>query len=484
MISPRFSIDGPSLIDDWSAISRSPAQLVHPGRLLSADGPRFRPGFVVWNYVQWHTLGAPRGLAGPNAWGVARLLLFLIGVALVTVLALWLGGYRAHPPRFAFLLVGLAPLALLAMPTVAIDFARFGPQEPLLVGGLAVGGSLLALAAREIAGHRPTGRTARIAACICAGYPLWLLGVYQKEVSVCVLVLVPFLYLAARDRIATAVRAADGTRRLLLAVLAGAALVPLLDVAVEVALIVRRGNLVYGAQVRTGSAFRLTYDFVSDMPVATGSWLGWGLILITAAGLFASLARRRPDWLLGGCLAAAAVCLAWSAQSGVSVSRYYIPSLALCSIGTVLVLAKLGRRSGLVAIAVVCAAVAVSAPVAHSRVAGWAADEKQGVSFVAAVARARASGCPVAISDLDPERTAALPVLSALTTDRSASDRACRGRAFLAAGPRLAPVLASACPPGDRRMLGEWALGSETVRLVRCRGLPAAAMRVLADRGL
>ena len=75
MISPRFAIDGPSLVDDWSAIIRSPDQLRCRLRVSTIpETDRFRPGWIVWNYLQWHTLDAPESLVGPNVWNVGRVL--------------------------------------------------------------------------------------------------------------------------------------------------------------------------------------------------------------------------------------------------------------------------------------------------------------------------------------------------------------------------------------------------------------------------
>src|SRR5262249_8733188 len=59
LISPRFSIDTPSLVDDWAAISRSPHQVGQLVRLHNPEQQRFRPSWILWNEVQWHTFDAP-----------------------------------------------------------------------------------------------------------------------------------------------------------------------------------------------------------------------------------------------------------------------------------------------------------------------------------------------------------------------------------------------------------------------------------------
>ena len=66
MISPRLTIDAPSFVDDWSAISSSPDQLSRLVRLENPEPERFRPSWIAWNDLQWHTFDTPRGLVGPT----------------------------------------------------------------------------------------------------------------------------------------------------------------------------------------------------------------------------------------------------------------------------------------------------------------------------------------------------------------------------------------------------------------------------------
>ena len=156
IVSPRFAIDGPSLVDDWSAISRSPDQLAAVLRFENPEAERFRPSWIAWNYVQWHTFDAPQGLVGPNAWNVLRVLVFVVGMSLLTALML----PRARGRRQSVVHAGLAVLpafTVLAVPKFARDFAWFGPQEPLLLGGLALGGSLLWIAASSLLADGPVG---------------------------------------------------------------------------------------------------------------------------------------------------------------------------------------------------------------------------------------------------------------------------------------------------------------------------------------
>jgi hypothetical protein len=481
LISPRLSISGPSLIDDWYAISRSPSELSHTWHLMSAHGSRFRPGFEAWNYVQWHTFGST-DLLGPNIWGIARTLLFVGGVALWSFLMLGMS-LRRRDGRLMFVpvLLGLAPLLVVTTPYVAVDFARFGPQEPLLMGAMTFGGSLLVLAFRELGGPDADHRKARIAGLAIFGLAFWALGAYQKEISVCMIVLAPFLVATAWPEITVARGKLTDKRRRLITALALVALLPLIHVGVEDALVVHSGETIYGADVEPGAgAVHKAYSALAQMPSDTGSYMGWLVLGVLAAGALYGIVRRRPDWLLIGLLTTAIVCLVWSAQTGVHVSRYDIPTLTPGGVGFCLVLSRLGARSSLTAVALISALVIVSAGLAHERVVAWANDEKIGVNFVDAVTRARATGCPVVITGLDPERTAALPVLSSSQNARRHRAR-CVSQAFVVEGPRAKTTVLTACRRRGWQRVGAWRLQDEAVRLIRCESLSSASATLLAS---
>ncbi len=469
VVSPRFSIDGPSLVDDWSAIERSPAQVRHLVRLFtSADvgpsGQRYRPGWVLWNQVQWHTLGAPSGLAGPNFWDVARLLLLVGGVSSVVAVVLHLR--IGLTSRMSWAAIALAPLLVVSTPQFAVDLARFGPQEPLLIGAMTLGGSLLSLGIAGLLDH--TQRFARIGLLLAVGYAFWLVGVYQKESSVCVAALTPFAVAAARQELMR-VGALDRARRWLLAAIAIAVAAPVAHVTVEVVLIARRGELVYGmtAQPSGGTASKVA-DSLIQMPSSLGSLAGWALLVCLIAIVVRSIARRESDWMQIGLLVVALAFLGWSAQSGVFPSRYYMPTVALASIGLCVFLVQLSGRARVGAFALATGLTVVSLAAAHSKVADWARGESRGVAFVHAVMRARATGCPVAAAGLDPERSVALPVLSK-PADLAST---CGGAAYLVTGAhRRIDALIRACLPTRRRLVGQWDLGPEPVRLDRCTSL-------------
>lgn len=482
LISPRFAVGGPSLIDDWSAVRFSPAQVGSLGRLLSTADGRFRPGWIGWNYLQWHTLGAPGGMLGPNAWDVLRVVVFVVGVAWFAYL-LCRSVDTQRGTGTTLVLAVIAPVLVVSTPQVAVDFARFGPQEPLLVGCMTLGGSLLYKGVHELMRNPGTRRAGRAAACLASGYAFWVVGVYQKEVSVSVLVLIPFLYLARRTEVNQTVAALGAKGRWLLAGLGAGVLAPVVHVAVEVALITHRGHLVYnGNQVSPGSGqIRKTVKFLVTMPSATGSIVGLLLTVAIAAQVTTSLVRRRPDWLLTGLLATALVCLAWGGQSGVFPSRYYIPSLTLVSAGLILVLARARQREQRIAVAVVLALVLGSALLAHRDVQDWATDDQRGHAMVEAVARARLSGCPVVETGIDPERTASLPILSSLILHPPLPKPACLRRGFVMFGPNPNRAIAAACPRPARTLIGAWVLKGEQLRLVRCDRLTSEATRLLAN---
>src|ERR671936_2637970 len=147
-----------------------------------------------------------------------------------------------RPDARVALAAGL-PALVLATPSFGVDFARFGPAEPLLVGGMTGGALLLVLASGRWLAGTPWWRVAPL---LAVGYALWLFGVYQKETSVCFLVAAPFLYLFLDRRW----HATGVIRRPLLAyrpfeLVALAVLVPVLHMATEVWRVAAAGTTQY-----------------------------------------------------------------------------------------------------------------------------------------------------------------------------------------------------------------------------------------------
>ncbi len=433
---------GPSLIDDWKALDQHVA-------LLSARGMRFHPGWDVWNWAQWHTPGAPASMLGPDLLDLGRLLLVIAGVAALAWTLLEL-----RDERRVWLAV-LPSLLILSTPGFAVDLARFGPQEPALIGGLALGAALLIHSGRLLL----RGKKHAAISIFAVGYLIWVFGVYQKETSVCVLLLAPVALLRRRDLLERWRRVAPRTRWLLAGGVV-AAIVPLLHMLVETIAIMRRRNLEYGVHPTLGHGVVLSLLSLPELVGATESPL-WPVILVICVTAAVALRRRRVRISLeAGLLTVAAAMVAMSVQTGFFVSRYYLPSLALTGIVLVLFAARSARVARG---AVWVAAVAVlMLPLSFAATSSWASGERQGVALVDDTARL-ASGCPVQVSGLDPERQQALPVLLAVRRPRVA---VCSpARRYVVAGPRARPRVVAGC-----HLLGRWTLSSgEPVRLTVCR---------------
>jgi hypothetical protein len=411
VVSPRFAIGRPSLVDDWWAFSRSPhafGRLVHFAYDPAAVGDphRYRPGSVaVWNELVWHTLGAPASLVGPNVWNAARILLFV-----AAAMALVLAGARGRVALAAAL-----PALVLATPAFGRDFARLGPAEPLLVGGMAAGALLLALGTQ-----RWLARDRRAAVPIlAAGYVLWLFGVYQKETSVCFLVAAPFVYLFL-DRRLRADRPLLRCRPF--QVVATSALLPVVHMTVEVWRVAADGTTAYGQHVphaAGGILERLGPGTLSQwtaMPGALGSPL-WSALSLAGLVLAVRALRRRAavDWLVAGLVATGWAALAFQALSRAeTVSRYYLSSATLFGAATALALAGSPRRTQRAALAAAAVLVVAGAPLSYWSVHVWAANEREGNALVESVSALAPATCPVYTARLEPELRAALPVLVAL----------------------------------------------------------------------
>lgn len=429
LVSPRFAISGPSLIDDWASQQRAPAALKALAQLRyvggsppEADsGARYRPAFTaIWNSLQWHTFDAPAGMVGPNVWNLVRLAGFVAAVAALALvlgmLAAPIGERRASLP--AAILAALAPATVLATPALPVDFARFGPQEPLLVAGMVGGALLIGLAvARSLAGRG--ARSLEVVLPGVLGYALWLLGVYSKEAAVAAVALAPFAWVALELRWReTQPDAPPLWRHPQPRVAAVLMALPVLHVAAVSIRIAARGSTAYGTQPATSprglwAAFKGQWEPMSGV---LGSPV-WKLLAtaLPIAVLVTWLARRRFPWLAAGLTTAGFALMLYQGLSGVAlVSRYYIPALSLFAVAAVVLVAHAPvlLRWALVAAAV--AFVTVNAAPARERVAGWSAAEQTDQRLVAAVRSLRPRRCRVYAGGLDVERATALPVVAVL----------------------------------------------------------------------
>jgi hypothetical protein len=447
LTSPRFEIETPSLVDDWAAITKPDDQLREVFRLGNPEEDRFRPGWIAWNYLQWHTLDAPEGMIGPHVWNVLRILVLVGGLTLLTALAL-------PPPRrgseaaLHAALAAIPAFVVVTAPKLTVDLTRFGPQEPLLVGGMALGGALLVLAARALLDPQQAFHP-RTAALLVVGGGLWSLGVYQKETSLAVLPLLAAVLFAERARLASWTRLSTHRRAGLVA-LGAAVMLPLIHVAFETVWIVLRGDLVYAAEVDAGrgawAGVVVLWHWAHEALPWAGRAFAVCAVVLTA---LAFALRRRLDVVALGALASGALAFAMAGQSGVVATRYYMPSYALFAVAFAL---SLVRFPPLVQLAGLLLVVFAFVPLTEARneVDLWADDERLDGAFIVAVAERVSAGCAVASAGLDEEAGQAFPVLMAV--EGRASPPCPVGGTYLLAGPHdEGRALLEACAPGELR---------------------------------
>ena len=443
VISPRFDLETPSLTDDWAAITRSDDQLHEIVRGSNPEEQRFRPGWIVWNYLQWHTLDAPHGLIGPNAWNIARILVLVAGLTLLTALALPPPGSRLEAALHAAA-AGLPAFVVVAAPKLAVDLTRFGPQEPLLVGAMALGGSLLVLGARRLLDPRLT-LVGGIALVAC-GSAFWALGAYQKEVALAVLPLLTAALFAGRARLA-GWRPLSTARRVVLGAFAAVALLPLLHIAIESARIATRGDLVYDARIDSG---RGTWAGVQALWDWADEALPWaGRVMAVAAVVLTALVvvlRRNVDLLALGAVASGALSFVMAGQSGVVATRYYMPAYALFAVALALSLVRLPPAVQLAGILLVVFAF-LPPTETRNEVKLWALDQALDGTFIREVATRVSAGCTVASAGLDEEPGQAFPVLMAIEGESSPPCPV--GGTYFVLGPQQERRgLLRACAPG------------------------------------
>jgi hypothetical protein len=356
---------------------------------------------------------------------------------------------RARGARQAFVYAGLAALpafVVLTVPKFAADFARFGPQEPLLLGGLALGGSLLWVAGSELTSEAPVNRPA-IAGSLFGGTFFWLLGVYQKEISLSAIPLIAAAAYLGRARLARWPDLSTARRFALLA-LGAVIVVPLTHVAIQVARFTIHGDLVYGAEVDGGEGIVSGLELLHEWaPEAMPEPVRQLLVATVALVVVASAVQRSIDVLAVGALGSGVLAIVFAAQSGVVASRYYIPIVALFVVAASVALSRL---PDLVAAAGVLAIFFASMPPTETRaeVRRWSSEEQQHAKIVQLVAELEHSGCMVAAGSLDPETSLALPVLEALEPE---GEHECAPNAAYLVIPSSnneTVVLLEACVPG------------------------------------
>jgi hypothetical protein len=413
-IEPRFQHSFPSMVDDWSAIANAPEQLRDALRLGNPEGQRYRPGFIAWNALQWHTLGAPDAFAGPLLWGVLRLGVLVLGVTLLGLLLIEAGLRRVAGLDHTWLLVLGVPLAVITAPSLAIDLARYGPQEPLLVGCMSLGAVLLVRTFDELLEPGPVRRWVGAAAAV--GVALWAFGVLQKETSACVLLLAPFLWPTVR---AQRVRwtGLDSGRRAAIGVVVGAMLLPFVPIVARTVELALAEERVY----EDSAGAKGFVDRLSDQLSRADEVLHTPLpmILLAAAVVVLSVRTFRlgADWISTGLLVVALAFLLFAAEAGVVASRYYLPPIALGAFALARSAVPLGSAAVAATGVVLVAGGMWQAWEGNGWVEWWADGERAQETLVREAAARAAGGCEVGVIGLNVELVEALPVLMPLADE-------------------------------------------------------------------
>ena len=315
-------------------------------------------------------------------------------------------------PRW-LLVVGV-PLAVLTAPTLAIDFARFGPQEPLLVGGMSLGAALLVWCLdRLLEPERPRIALASITVVALA---FWALGVTQKETSCCVLLLLPFLWPTIRAQRGRWLQL-HRRRRLLLGAIGAAILLPFLPMVVQTIRLSLAEERVYSDAASGRSLLQRVDAQLADasefLHTPLFPLLGIAAIVVLAFSLF----RRKPDWLAVGFLVTAAAFVTFAAESGVVATRYYLPPLFLLGLVLARGAVSLGPRVATVAGVVLIATGAAQWHAARGWVEWWVEVEQGREALVRESAARAAAGCRVDVTGTNVELVEALPVLMPLADE-------------------------------------------------------------------
>jgi hypothetical protein len=465
----------PSLIDEWFGVTYSgPAlhALLH-GHFFSSGldfSGRYRPAYTaIWNYAQWHV---PEGFSMTSAagWGMLRIAVFLVAV---WVLTSWLIGHASNVPRP---LLWLAPAAVALTPGIADDLARYGPGDPMMVAGLIIGLAMIGAGVRRLAfdAQASKGHASAAAAVIALGYLVYLVGVYSKEASFCLLAFVPFflIWLATSD----GRYAAPRSRKVwvLLVGLAVLLVAPLLHVATHLALSLTSGERPYPAAEHSlvAKVYAAGLSPLFGYPPVLQTWL-WFAAAPGAIIVVVTTARRRePEaWLLLGVLTTGFLMTSLALARGEIGSWYYIPWIvAVAAVGT----RGLARTnmSLFLGIAALVAVTGVSGT--RTALADWAHNERSGSTAVEIAKGVVNASCPLYLTSFDIERRVAIPLLFRHAQARpieSCSPSSSEAYALSWANAPLSPQFAARCT-------SRWqSLGTvDELGTYRCRSLSSAAV--------
>jgi hypothetical protein len=405
----RFGMRVPSLIDDWFAIRYSGPAL---HALLHGDysahpvdfAGRYRPAYTaLWNYAQWHLFGGP-STSTAAAWGAVRTAVFIVAIWL---LARRVVGQRSTVTRP---ILWLAPLAVVLTPSIAVDFVRFGSADPMMVAGLIIGSTLVATGIGKLIRDPLTGGRKRPLAIVAFGYLFYLIGVYSKETSVCLLVFVPFFLKWSWPQVRTW-SAASRRAPYVLATSAVLLVAPLAHVGIRLALAASAGQDPYPNSEFSAYA-RLISTVVQPLvgaPTALGTFAWLIFVPAAVAVAVALVGRRDPDsWLVLGVLATGFLMSFLALARGETLSRYFIPWLVAVSVVALrgLARAKVGLQ---IAVAVLIVGIALSGT--RVAISDWARTEQRGSIAVELANSVVAADCPLYLANFDRERRVAIPRL-------------------------------------------------------------------------
>lgn len=420
IIEPRFRHSFPSLVDDWYGIANGPEMARHALALGNPEPTRYRPGWLIWNWLQWHTFGAPASFIGPQIWNVFRVFVLVAGLVLATDI-LARGDERSPAPTWVrWLLVTSVPVTVATVPGFAVDLARYGPQEPLLVGCTAAGAALMYGVFRRLSRSERSAQTAALAG---VGFVLWTFGVLQKEPSISVVLLVPFVLLAIwADRHSWA--HIDKSSRRLIVLVAVAMLVPLVPMIVRTSDLALADDHFYADQSAKGNLVDKFVLQVKLMPELLGTRLVIVLFALAGMAALAAWLWRGVDWLGIGLLSVGFFTVLFAAEVGVATSRYYLPAVCITAMILVRSAARIGREAMVAAAVVLLMLAVIQARSAHGAVANWVAGERLEEQVVREAAVRIAGGCRVAVTGSNVEMVGALPVLVPLAREQP---RLCNG---------------------------------------------------------
>jgi hypothetical protein len=431
----------PSLIDDWTAYRSTFDDVIATALDFGDEGSRFRPAWEIWHALSWWGVGGDGSIL-PSVWNVGRVLLLVVGLYVLTNTLIELES-RKLQPLHRHALAALVPLLLVVTPYAAVDLARLGPQEPMLVGGMALGAAVMIRSVRTRFRVRSTTTRIWWLVAVMTGLFLWSIGIYHKEVSVAVLAMVPFAgWRIMRDRNLRTTTFALGVL----------ALIPVLHVLAESLGRTVSGNTPYagGSEVSPTVLLERSVTLFRPWPTLHRLFLALfalNLALLAIAYLRARRLETAAPVVSAGLLTVAISAHLLAAQSGAAATRYALPPLALMLMSIAVILGVFGGRAVTVTGVAAVVAAAVAVPSAGNLVAAWAEEERAFEQVVSHIAARDPATCTVLLyGRWDAERTAAIPVVLVGRGHSTPSD--CEPAIYVWGGAET--------PPPTEVCAGEW----------------------------